>query len=213
MPYNDRIKAGNIIMKLLIHDLEADEFKKIEKEYSEDFVISDKGTIKPCIGCFGCWKKDPGRCIIKDGYEDMGRLIHEAEEVIVISRYTYGGFSSFVKNVFDRSLGYVLPHFELVNGQSHHRKRYDEDKAFTFLFYGLDLNEEKQKKARDYVAAVCTNIRGHVKEVVFKECEEEKIVHTKEWKDNDQILLLNASMRKRGLHHYILSIWLPRATV
>jgi len=102
----------------------------------------------------------------------MGSLIHESDEMVVMSRYTYGGFSSFVKNVFDRSLGYVLPEFETAYGEMHHKKRYPEDKEVTFRFRGSGLSEEDKEKARQYVAAVCRNLRGLVKEVIFDECQE-----------------------------------------
>ncbi|MBO7677165.1 MAG: flavodoxin family protein, partial [Erysipelotrichaceae bacterium] len=160
-------------MKLVIHDLNKEKWQKIADQYEGSTIISDDGTIQPCIGCFGCWNKTPGKCVIKDGYDDMGYLIHHSDEVVVISRYTYGGFSGFVKNVFDRCLGYVLPHFELVKGQSHHKKRYEEDKPYTFIFYGHDLSEEDKNDAIRYVNAVCTNLRTHVKDVQFIEEAEE----------------------------------------
>ena len=128
-------------MNLIIHDLNSDEWNKISEKYSGWSVVSDTGTIRPCNGCFSCWNRTPGKCVICDGYENMGYLIHHAEEVVVISRYTYGGFSGFVKNVFDRSLGYVLPQFEVINGETHHKKRYDEDKPFTFIFYGESFSD------------------------------------------------------------------------
>ena len=133
---------------------------KTAQAYSGWTVVSEQRQIHPCVGCFGCWNRTPGICVIKDGFENMGRLIHEAEEVTVISRYTYGGFSGFVKNVFDRCLGYVLPQFEIVGGETHHKKRYDEDKAFTFLFYGQALTEEEKAATERYVRAVCANFRG-----------------------------------------------------
>ena len=155
---------------LVIHDLIPEKWEGIKKDYEGWETVSDNGTIKPCIGCFGCWKKTPGCCVVKDGYENMGALIHHADGVTVISRYTFGGFSGFVKNVFDRSLAYVLPQFEISGGESHHQKRYAEDKPFTFIFYGKDLSEYEKNCARRYVTAVCANIRGHVKDVVFREC-------------------------------------------
>ena len=183
-------------MKLVIHDLNPEEWKQIREEYAENDIISDNGKIQPCIGCFSCWNKTPGQCIVKDGYEDMGYRIHHADEVIVISRYTFGGFSGFVKNVFDRSLGYVLPQFEVVRGETHHQKRYEENKPFTFIFYGHDLGEKEKESAESYVQAVCANIRGYVKEVQFRESPKEcipspGITHTHQGK----ILLLNGSMR------------------
>ena len=126
-------------MNLVIPDLPPEAWARIEADYAGWTVVSDRGTIRPCTGCFACWNRTPGVCAVKDGYENMGQLIHRADEVLVISRYRYGGFSGFVKNVFDRCLGYVLPQFEVVGGETHHQKRYDEDKPFRFLFYGPAL--------------------------------------------------------------------------
>ena len=182
-------------MKLLIHDLNEEEWLTIADQYEDYEIIADEGTIKPCIGCFSCWNRTPGKCVIKDGYENMGCLIHHAEEVKVISRYTYGGFSSFVKNVFDRCLGYVLPHFELVNGESHHMKRYDETKPITFVFYGDELSEEDRQQAIRYVNAVCINMRAEVKDVIFEEKKQRKAYRDNAPEMSGKVALLNASMR------------------
>ncbi len=183
-------------MNLLIHDLGPEVRDRIEAEYDGWTVISDNGTILPCTGCFCCWHKTPGQCILRDGYEHMGALIHQAEEVTVISRYTHGGFSAFVKNVFDRSLGYVLPQFEIVKGETHHKKRYEEDKPFTFIFYGASPDEEKKRCAERYVRAVCTNIRGHIKDIVFRECGGPFVPVPRSLPDTDKkVLLLNGSER------------------
>ncbi len=160
-------------MNLLIHDLSAAEWARVADNYQDWTVVADTGGIRPCRGCFYCWSSGTGVCAVKDGYENMGQLIHEADEVVVMSRYTYGGFSSFVKNVFDRSLGYVLPEFETAFGEMHHQKRYAEDKPVTFVFRGTGLTEEDKEKARRYVAAVCRNLRGVVKDVLFEDCAPE----------------------------------------
>ena len=185
-------------MKLVIHDLKAEQWEKMARDYPDAVVVTDNGNMKPCVGCFGCWNKTPGECVFKDGYDNMGYLIHHSDEVIVISRYTYGGFSGSVKNVFDRCLAYVLPQFEIVNGESHHQKRYDETKPFTFIFYGNDINEEEKKSAERYVKAVCTNMRSMVKEVIFWGGDEEITCKTQDtYTDGDKVVLLNASMRRK----------------
>lgn len=185
-------------MGLLIHDLSPEEWTKVSREYDGWDIVSDNSSIRPCVGCFSCWNRDPGRCAIKDGYDNMGALIHHADEVVVISRYTYGGFSGFVKNVFDRCLGYVLPQFEVAGGETHHQKRYDEDKPFTFIFYGHDLNDDEKNSARRYVTAVCANIRGHVEDVIFRECEEATVPERKDGRASGRIVLLNGSMRNKS---------------
>lgn len=186
-------------MNLLIHDLKAEDWEAVRRDYEGWRIVCDRGTIRPCVGCFGCWNKTPGQCVIHDGCEHMGALIHEADEVHVISRYTYGGFSGSVKNVFDRSLGYVLPQFEVVDGETHHRKRYEEDKPFTFVFYGSGLGEAQKESARQYVQAVCANIRGHVKAVHFRECGAARaVIPQPRGADTGKLLLLNASMRSEN---------------
>lgn len=193
-------------MKLLIHDLGPDKWDAVRGEYADWTVISDNGAMHPCVGCFGCWSRDPGRCAIKDGYENMGYLIHHSDEVRVISRYTYGGFSGSVKNVFDRCLAYVLPQFEVIDGETHHKKRYDEDKAFTFIFYGHDLSESEKDSARRYVRAVCANIRGRVRDAIFLEEEDLPASDEHAGADNElpdslpagasgKTVILNGSMR------------------
>ena len=210
MEENRKIQAsaGGSFRTLIIHDLNTeDELNRIIPDRDGMRVISDDCTIHPCVGCFGCWNRDPGRCVIKDGYENMGFLIHHAEEVRVISRYTYGGFSSFVKNVFDRSLGYVLPHFEIVEGEMHHRKRYAEDKPFTFYFYGDNIGSEEKETAKRYVKAVCTNIRGTVKEVVFLDSESETKKEPLLPMDRDEkVAMLNCSMRKKNSYKLALEL-------
>lgn len=182
-------------MNLVIHDLNGSEWSKIENEYSGWKVISDEGSIKPCVGCFGCWVKTPGQCLMKDGYDKMGALIHQADEIVVISRYTYGGFSSFVKNVFDRSISYLLPYFEVVKKEMHHKRRYFENKPFTFVFRGDSFSEEDKEKAKTYVTAVCTNLRGHIKDVRFEEVQTNSDAKKTVSGEEGKTILLNASMR------------------
>lgn len=107
-------------MKVIISDVpdlpiaESDEYK----------IIYDNGKIRHCIGCFGCWVKTPGKCVINDGYENTGELMSKCDEIILVSKCTYGGFSPFVKNVLDRAISYISPHFVIRNGEMHHKRRY-----------------------------------------------------------------------------------------
>ncbi|MCR5251800.1 MAG: hypothetical protein K6E50_14470 [Lachnospiraceae bacterium] len=186
-------------MKLLIHDLNENEWKEISAEYRDWETVRDNGSIKPCVGCFGCWVKNPGECVIKDGYERVAALMHRAEEITVISRYAYGGFSSFIKNVFDRSIGLVLPFFEIHEGEMHHKRRYEEDLPIRFIFRGTGLTDEDKERARQYVNAVCRNFRGNILSIEFEECSEpgrqDAGALPAGGDQSEKTILLNCSMR------------------
>jgi len=129
-------------------------------------VITDNGNIRPCIGCFGCWVKTPGRCVICDGYENTGELLGKCTELIVVSECVYGGYSPFIKNLFDRGLGYISPHFTVRNGEQHHKRRYDNIISINVYFYG-DVTEEEKATAREIIAANALNYDGKVGRVEF----------------------------------------------
>jgi hypothetical protein len=187
-------------MKLLIHDLNETEWQQVAAEYEGWEVLSDDGSIHPCIGCFSCWLRTPGVCVFEDAYQQMGEKIHQAEEVVIMSRYTYGGFSSFVKNVLDRSISYLMPTFVITKNEMHHKPRYKEKKKVSFFFRGHNLLEEQKELASRYVEAVRTNLHAVIKEIRFDECDEpeEKPAAAKPQIDPNRKLFLNCSLRGDG---------------
>ncbi len=76
------------------------------------YIISDTGTIRHCIGCFGYWIKTLGKCVLKDGYNSIGTILSMAGKVTIISRCFYGCYSPFVKNILDWSIRWMLLFFK-----------------------------------------------------------------------------------------------------
>ena len=160
-------------MNLIIHDLSKEQWEALAFPLKEETkIIDNSGKIKKCMGCFGCWLKTPGRCVIPDEYQRMGELAAKAEELAIISKCSFGSYSSFVKNVLDRSISYVLPFFEIREGEMHHRKRYDNQFLMRVIFYGSDITEEEKETAKELVKANAVNLHGKVKEVLFVESAE-----------------------------------------
>jgi len=138
-------------MNILIHDLK-DFNETVLVNQKETVIISDNGKIHPCICCFGCWIKTPGQCVIKDGYDNMGELMSKSSRVIIISQCLYGGYSPFVKNVIDKSISYLLPYFKMKSGETHHKRRYDNNSDLTVYFYG-EITESEKETARKLIKA------------------------------------------------------------
>ena len=157
-------------MKLIIHDLESKDFEKLFPNSSEGVkIISNDGVIHHCIGCFGCWIKTPGACVIRDNYGDMGEYLSKSTQVIIVSKCCYGGFRPFVKNVLDRCISYVHPYFEIRNGEMHHKRRYKNNIDMKVWFYGENITEKEKQTAYKLVEANGINLFCNLMEVKFSD--------------------------------------------
>ena len=152
---------------MIIHDLGPELAEQVLAKTEDDCIICDHQAIHNCIGCFGCWIKTPGQCVIKDGYETMGALLGKTKELIVISRMNYGGLSPYVKNVFDRSISYLHANFTIRNKEMHHRRRYDNVICLRVFFYGEDITQEEKDTANGYMEAVSVNLDARLEEIRF----------------------------------------------
>ncbi len=92
-------------------------------EYEELDVTALK--LEHCLGCFSCWNKTAGRCIIKD---DMALVIEKmlwADVIIWSFPLYYFNVPSKLKVLIDRQLPMLLP-FMVSDAQSGgHPQRYD----------------------------------------------------------------------------------------
>ena len=154
-------------MQLIIHDLTKEEWNSLHTNLIDAEVISNHGKIKKCIGCFGCWVKTPGQCIIADEYQKMGELLGKTDELVIISKCSFGGFSSFVKNVLDRSISYILPYFEIRNNEMHHKARYKNHIKMKVILYGEEITEAEKDTAIQLVKANALNLNGTVESLSF----------------------------------------------
>jgi multimeric flavodoxin WrbA len=80
--------------------------------------------IAPCIGCFGCWVKTPGICVIDDAGRDVAKAIVQSDLVIYLTPILFGGYSYELKKALDRSIPIISPMFRKIHGEVHHKKRY-----------------------------------------------------------------------------------------
>lgn len=155
-------------MNILIHDLSNEQFQSLFPEVNnETYIISDNRTIQHCIGCFGCWIKTPGKCVLKDGYDNMGELLSKCGKLTLISRCFYGCYSPFVKNVLDRSISWFLPFFKIRDNETHHISRYQNNMQLAVHFYGENITAEERETAKKLIKANCANFNVKNYEISF----------------------------------------------
>ena len=150
-------------MKLIITDID-DFHVSIEGEYK---VIKPQDNIHHCIGCFGCWVKTPGKCVIHDGFEETGIQMSKCHELILISQCYYGGVSPFIKMVQDRAISYIHPDFVIRQGEMHHKRRYKNVISLSAYFYGENITDIEKETAQNFIEANAVNYDAIVNNVSF----------------------------------------------
>ena len=160
-------------MHLILHDL-PEEQARLRLPAQSDAVrwFAAAPAVKPCVGCFGCWLKTPGECVIPDRGQEFCRLLAKADKFTVVSRCYYGGFSPDVKAVMDRHIGYITPFFQVYEGEMHHVPRYERRYDLAWHLYG-DITEDERGIALRYSAANARNMHTASNTVSFYASAEE----------------------------------------
>jgi len=98
--------------------------------------------IHHCLGCFGCWVRTPGECLIDDAAREIAREAISSQMLIYLTPVTFGGYSSELKKAVDRIICLILPFFTFVDGEIHHKKRYERYPRLVGLGLVEDGDEE-----------------------------------------------------------------------
>ena len=128
-------------MRVILHDLDSQYEDMISSKC--DHALSADGKYAPCQGCFVCWTKHPAECFMDDRLKQVCRVIGRADEMVIITRNLYGGYSAAVKNVLDRSIGTSTPLSTYRSRQMHHTLRYGKHDLWKVIVYGEISEAEK----------------------------------------------------------------------
>ncbi len=129
-------------MKVILHDAGSAYDETIGSRC--DRMIAADGRFAPCQGCFGCWTKHPAQCFMKDSLRQVCRILGRADELVIVTKNLYGGYSAAVKNVLDRSIGTSTPFSTYRGGQMHHTLRYGKHDLWKVIVYGEITEAEKE---------------------------------------------------------------------
>ncbi len=100
--------------------------------------------IKYCIGCFGCWVKTPGECIIEDDSRTVRRAVIHSDLVLFASPVIMGFYSALLKKVADKFIPLIHPYITVDQGEAHHKPRYE-----TYPLVGLLLEKGEDTDDKD----------------------------------------------------------------
>ena len=128
-------------MKTIIHDLGKEMNERLLA--SADRVVCADGRYAPCQGCFKCWTKHPAACEMKDALHQACRVLGSSDDLVIITKNLYGGYSAAVKNILDRSIGTSTPFSTYRGRQMHHTLRYGKHDLWKVIVYGEITEAEK----------------------------------------------------------------------
>ncbi len=146
----------------------AAEYLRAKGHQVEVIKLRDK-DIADCTGCFGCWTRTPGRCVIADDAEKVASEFATSDLVVFLTPVTFGGYSYHLKKALDRSICSLLPFFRTVHGEVHHARRYDTVQRLVTIGLLPGRDEEAQKVFAQLVERNSLNIQpvGWASTLVF----------------------------------------------
>ena len=107
------------------------------------FILRER-DIRFCIGCFGCWVKTPGKCVVGDESAAMGRAVINSDFTLWAAPLRMGFPATLLKKALDKHIPLIHPYFDVVHYEAHHRAR---SKKYPRL--GLLLEREATTDQRD----------------------------------------------------------------
>lgn len=84
--------------------------------------LRDK-EIKACTGCYSCWTRNPGRCVLQDEMEEILEIYRQADLHILATPLYFWGPSGLMKDFIDRTMPLSHPFFEEKDGLLTHPPR------------------------------------------------------------------------------------------
>lgn len=120
--------------------------KGFPEDAETEYVSLYKLNIKPCVGCFSCWSKTQGHCVINDDMQGLYGKIKSADIIIESFPLYFFGMPSQLKAMTDRCLPFMLPYMgNLV-----------EDKNASFH----ELRDESMHEKRLVVITTCGYVQA-----------------------------------------------------
>lgn len=124
-PGSNTYKLTEAFLEGLKSELQSDDQGK---EVLVEEIQVNRLHIKPCLGCFSCWNKTPGKCCIQDDMQEVIAKLLWADITIWSFPLYYFTVPGGLKNLIDRQLPMVLPFMTERKdqvGSGSHPARYD----------------------------------------------------------------------------------------
>jgi len=137
-----------------------------------------KMEIADCLGCFGCWIKTPGECVINDAERDIAKKLAYADLKVFLTPIVFGGYSYELKKVLDRQICNILPFFTKIEGEVHHEARYEHNGSLVGIGVLPKPDAESETIFKTLVARNAINMHppAYSTEIIYNDDDEAKVI-------------------------------------
>jgi multimeric flavodoxin WrbA len=128
-------------------------YEAIRNLYEEPLKVVSLGdqSITACIGCWNCWVKTPGRCVMKDQMAESYYDYVNSDTVILLMNTAQGFIGHQAKAFLDRTIPHYHPYIEIVDGECHHFARYNCYPDMVFYYDTEGLTNQEEQVIEDYL--------------------------------------------------------------
>ena len=182
----------------------------IAKLYDEPLNTVRLGgqSITACIGCWNCWLKTPGQCVMKDEMATSYVDYVKSDTVILLMDTAQGFINHLSKAFFDRTIPHYLPYIEIVDSECHHVARYKRYPDLVFYYDTEGLRNEEEQVIEDYLYRTAYHFQSKAYRIVKKGSLELQPLASREAKNHaiafssvdpmEKLVIYNGSPRRSG---------------
>jgi multimeric flavodoxin WrbA len=146
-------------------------FEAIQNLYDEplNIITLREQSINKCIGCWNCWVKTPGRCVMKDQMADSYNDYVNSDTVVIVMETAQGFINHQAKAFLDRTIPHYHPYIEMVDGECHHVARYERYPDMVFYFDPEGLTDQEEQVTEDYLYRTAYHFKSKAYRIVAEE--------------------------------------------
>lgn len=152
-------------MKLILSDRRLDVTVKEDGEIR--YIDLSALKIANCMGCFGCWTKTPGKCVIRDDATKVYPYIAKSDTLLYVSHIKYGGYDTVMKTMLERAIPVQQAFIRIYKGETHHVQRAVAMKKATIIAYGENLTGEEKDIFTQLVGRNASNMSFESYDIIF----------------------------------------------
>jgi multimeric flavodoxin WrbA len=132
---------------------DSETYEAIQDLFDEPLKIVRLGdnSIKACIGCWSCWLKTPGKCVLKDQAVETYSDYVNSDTITLLMSTSQGFINHQAKAYLDRTIPHYHPYITMTDGECRHLARYDGYPDLVFYYDREGLTDQEEQVLDDYL--------------------------------------------------------------